>query len=288
MSNFIDSLKNVWLDGHFVESSESNIPFLTHGLHYASCVYEGIRFYNKKAFKLEEHIARLFRSAEIMDMEIPFDEAGIIQSIEELIARGDITNGYIRPVVWRGSDSIATFAPNNRIHVGIAAWEWPSYYTKEKKLEGIRLGLSKWKRPNGDTAPIEAKASGHYMTLTLSKHQAMRDGYDDAILLDTNDAIAEATSANIFFSKDGELHTPKLGSILDGITRQAIFKFAKSHDIPVIERDITLCEISTFDEAFITGTACEVTAVKSIKDHTFNNNELVSKFIDGYAQMCGE
>lgn len=286
MSDFIKNVGKIWFDGSLLDGVEANIPVLTHGLHYASCVYEGERSYNGQVFKLKEHTARLFRSADIMDMKIPFTPEQIEQATHTVLEVNQLSNAYVRPVVWRGSETISTFAPDNTIHVAIAAWVWPSYYTKEKKLEGIRICMADWRRPDPRTAPIEAKASGHYMILTLSKHAAMRDGYDDALLLDLNGAIAEATSANIFFVKNGELHTPKTGCILNGITRQTVLEIAKSKGVNVVEREIFPDEIPQFSEAFITGTACEVTAVRELNGHQFEHTELTKTFIEAFDLLC--
>lgn len=288
MNDFIKNVGKIWFDGDLLEGVDANVPVLTHGLHYASCVYEGERSYEGQVFKLKEHTARLFRSAEIMDMQIPFTPEQLEQATHTVLEVNKLSNAYVRPVVWRGSETISTFAPDNTIHVAIAAWVWPSYYTKEKKLAGIRMCMAEWRRPDPRTAPIEAKASGHYMILTLSKHAAMRKGFDDALLLDLNGAIAEATSANIFFVKDGVLHTPKPGSILTGITRQSVMDIAKSKGVEVIEREIFPDEISHFSEAFITGTACEVTAVKELNGHQFNNAELTKLFIDEFDLQCNQ
>ncbi|MCG7490561.1 branched-chain amino acid aminotransferase [Vibrio sp. Of14-4] len=286
MNSFIKTVGKVWFDGQYLEAEDANIPVLTHGLHYASCVYEGERSYRGKVFKIKEHIARLFKSAEIMDMEIPYTSEELEIATKEVIATNQLEDAYVRPVVWRGSDSIATFAPDNKIHTAICAWQWPSYYTKEKKLEGIRMCVANWRRPDPQSAPIEAKASGHYMILTLSKHEAMRKGFDDALLLDLNGAVAEASSANIFFCSGNELHTPKTDNILNGITRQTVFELAAKRQLKIVEREILLEEISSFSEAFITGTACEVTAVRELDGHVFTGSDVTRVIIDDYTALC--
>lgn len=274
---------SLWYDGKLVPWTEAKTHVLTHGLHYGSCVFEGERIYGGTIYKLKEHTARLFKSAEVLGMKIPFTEDQINAACIEAAQAQNIKDGYVRPVVFRGSEMMAVSAQNTKIHVAIAGWEWPSYFDPKEKLKGIRLDLSSWRRPAPDTAPTQAKAAGLYMICTLSKHVAESKGYADALMLDYRGYVAEATGANVFFVKDGSLHTPIPDCFLNGITRQSVIAIAKAHQIPVVERHIMPDEMSQFSECFITGSAAEVTPVSEIGPYRFKPGKLTETLMNAYA-----
>ncbi len=274
---------SLWYDGKLVPWTDAKTHVLTHGLHYASCVFEGERIYGGKIYKLKEHTARLFKSAEVLGMKIPFTQDQINAGCMEAAQAQGIKDGYVRPVVFRGSEMMAVSAQNTKIHVAIAVWEWPSYFDPKEKLKGIRLDISSWRRPAPDTAPTQAKAAGLYMICTLSKHTAESKGYADAMMLDYRGYVAEATGANIFFVKDGSLHTPIADCFLNGITRQSVIAIAKAHQIPVIERHILPDELPQFSECFITGSAAEVTPVSEIGPYRFKPGKLTETLMNAYA-----
>ena len=233
----------IWYNGEFVEWQNATTHVLNHGLHYASCVFEGVRVYGEKIYKLEQHTDRLFHSAERMGINIPFTKEELNKAQEDTIRKMNIKYGYIRPVVWRGSEMMAVSAQKNKINVAIATWEWPSYFSKEDRLKGISLQSAIWKRPAPDTIPTDAKAAGLYMICTLSKHEAEKNGYTDALMLDYKGRVAESTGANIFFVIGGEIHTPIPDCFLNGITRQTVIDLAKQQGIKVVEREIYPDEI---------------------------------------------
>jgi branched-chain amino acid aminotransferase len=268
----------IWLNGKFVEWRDANIHVLNHGLHYASCVFEGLRIYDGRIFKLNEHIERLFDSAKILDLDIPFSYQDVIEITKEIIVKQNVSNGYIRPVVWRGSEMMAISAKKGSTNLAIAAWEWPSYFSPEKLLEGIKLNVSKWLRPSPESAPTDSKAAGLYMICSLSKHEAEKLGFDDALMLDYRGYIAEATGANIFFVKNGELFTPIADCFLNGITRQTVIEIAKENKIKVHENHFKLDFLKNCDEVFLTGTAVEITPVSCIKNFNFEDRKL-TKFL---------
>ena len=273
----------IWYNGEFVEWQNATTHILNHGLHYASCVFEGVRVYGEEIYKLEQHTDRLFHSAERMGMSIPFTKEELNKAQEDTIRKMNIKYGYIRPVVWRGSEMMAVSAQKNKINVAIATWEWPSYFSKEDRLKGISLQSAIWKRPAPDTIPWDTKASGLYMICTLSKHEAERDGYTDSLMLDHEGNVAEATGANIFFKdKDENLHTPTPDSFLDGITRRTVIDIAKSKNIKVIERKITPDELKNFTGCFLTGTAAEVTPVSQIANYNFKVCKTIIELSDSY------
>ncbi|MFN4309144.1 MAG: branched-chain amino acid aminotransferase [Ferrovibrio sp.] len=259
----------IWLDGTLIPFRDAKLHVLTHGLHYASCVFEGERAYEGEVFHLTEHSQRLIDSAKLMDFTIPYSVEEIDRATRETVAANKMPNCYVRPVAWRGSEMMGVSAQHNKIHVAIAVWEWPSYFSPEAKMKGLRLQISDWRRPAPNTAPTKAKAAGLYMICTLSKHKAEREGYQDALMLDWRGQVAEATGANIFFSKDGKLHTPTPDCFLDGITRRAVMAMARARGIEVIERAIMPEEMSGFEECFLTGTAAEVTPVSEIGPYSF-------------------
>ena len=259
-----------WLNGKNVDWAEAQIHILSHGLHYASCVFEGIRVYDGEVFKLKEHTDRLFYSAKRMGMKIPYNVDEINKATREIVDIQKTQNGYIRPIIWRGSEMMAISAQKNKTNVAIATWEWGSYFDPKLKTDGIKLNISSWKKPSPDSIPWDTKASGLYMINTLSKHEAEANGFIDSLMLDHQGNVAEATGANIFFKNaTGELHTPIPDSFLDGITRQCIIEIAKSKGIKVVERKIKPEEISNFVGCFLTGSAAEITPVASIDKFEF-------------------
>tara|TARA_B100000427_G_scaffold75014_1_gene61124 strand:+ start:708 stop:1589 length:882 start_codon:yes stop_codon:yes gene_type:complete len=273
----------IWYNSELVNWSDVKLHVLSHGLHYASCVFEGERVYDGEIFKLEEHTSRFFHSAKRMGFEIPYSEDQINKASKNIISVQKVENGYVRPIAWRGSEMMAISAQQTKIHVAIATWEWGSYFDPKLKVEGIKLNISKWKRPAPDTIPWDTKASGLYMICTLSKHEAERDGYTDSLMLDHEGNVAEATGANIFFKdKDGNLHTPTPDSFLDGITRRTVIDIAKSKNIKVIERKITPDELKNFIGCFLTGTAAEVTPVSQIANYNFKVCKTIIELSDSY------
>jgi len=272
----------IWYNGEFVEWQNATTHVLNHGLHYASCVFEGLRVYGEKIFKLEQHTDRLFHSAERMGMSIPFSKEELNFAQEETIKKMNIKYGYVRPVAWRGSEMMAVSAQKNKINVAVATWEWPSYFSKEDRLKGIALQTAIWRRPAPDTIPTDAKAAGLYMICTLSKHEAEKNGYSDALMLDYKGRISESTGSNIFFVINSEIHTPIPDCFLNGITRQTVIDIAKSQNINVIEREIYPDEIKNADEIFLTGSAVEVTPVGKIDDQIFNVGEVTKTVSDLY------
>ena len=260
----------IWYNNSLVDWNDVKLHVLSHGLHYASCVFEGERVYDGEIFKLEEHTSRFFYSANRMGFQIPYSEKEINLASKKIVSAQNVENGYVRPVAWRGSEMMAISAQQTKIHVAIATWEWGSYFDPKLKTTGIKLNISKWKRPAPDTIPWDTKASGLYMICTLSKHEAEREGYTDSLMLDHEGNIAEATGANIFFKdKDGNLHTPIPDSFLDGITRRSVIEIAKSKNIKVMERKISPKELSNFVGCFLTGTAAEVTPVSCINENQY-------------------
>lgn len=275
----------IWMDGEFVPWREAKLHVLTHGLHYASSVFEGERLYNGEIFELTWHSQRLKRSAELLGMEIPYSVEQIDVACKEVCARMGFSDAYVRPVAWRGSEQMSVAAPEATIHLAVAAWEWPSYFDPEVKKKGIRLTNAPWSRPAPNCAPTEAKAAGLYMICTLSKHAAEKAGYADALMLDYRGYVAEATGANIFFVKDGAIHTPLPDCFLNGITRQTVVKIARARGFQVIERHIKPEELPTFSECFLTGSAAEVTPVSEIGEHRFTPGNLSLSLMDDYAKV---
>ena len=275
----------IWYNGEFVAWEDAKVHTLTHGLHYASAVFEGQRVYDGEIFKLEEHTARLFNSARLLDFEIPYTEDEINAANRETVLKNGITDGYVRPIAWRGSEMMGVSAQENKINVAIAIWEWPSYFDPEARAKGIKLQISEWRRPDPRTSPVHSKAAGLYMICTLSKHKAEAAGYEDALMLDWREQIAEATGANIFFVKDGVLHTPTPDCFLDGITRRAVMELARNRGYEIIERAIMPEEMADFSECFLTGTAAEVTPVGVIDDYTFTPGTITNQLIDDFDNL---
>lgn len=276
----------IWLDGQMVPWRDANIHVLTHGLHYGSAVFEGLRAYNGQIFKLREHTDRLFASAEIMDMEIPFTPDDINAACEAAIADNNIHNGYLRPVVWRGSEQMGIAAPHARIRVAVAAWDWPSYF--DARDTGIILKTAQWKRPPPECAPCHAKAAGLYMIGTLSKHMVDKQGAHEALMLDWRGQVTEASSSNLFAIYNGEVHTPIPDCFLNGITRQTVIQLAKDAGLKVVERAIFPGELLTADEVFLTGTAVEVTPVRQIDEHHYSVGPVTRQLRDAYEALVGK
>ena len=272
----------IWFNGELVDWPDVKLHVLSHALHYASSVFEGERVYNKKIFKLEEHTERLFYSAERMDMKIPYTQDQVNEACKVIVEKNSIIDGYVRPIAWRGAEMMGVSAQSTKINLAIAVWEWPSYFDPEQRLKGIRLTLSKWKRPSPETIPCDTKAAGLYMICTLSKHDAEKRGYADSLMLDYENHIAEATGANVFFIKEGEIHTPKPDCFLDGISRRTVIAIAKKRGIKVIERKILPEEMSDFSECFLTGTAVEVTPVSEIAEYKFTPGEITKNLMEDY------
>tara|TARA_B100000963_G_scaffold9443_1_gene7414 strand:+ start:6173 stop:7060 length:888 start_codon:yes stop_codon:yes gene_type:complete len=276
----------IWFNGKTVEWADANIHILNHGLHYASCVFEGERVYDGEIFKLEEHTNRLFYSAKRMGITVPYSQDEINNASKNIINIQKVQNGYVRPLIWRGSEMMAISAQKNKIHVAIATWEWGSYFDPKLKLKGIKLNISSWRRPAPNTIPWDTKAAGLYMICTLSKHEAEAKGYTDSLMLDHEGNVAEATGANIFFKdKQGDLHTPIPDSFLNGITRREVIKIAISKGIKVIERKIKPDEMKDFEGCFLTGTAAEVTPVSQISDYEFKVCKTITDLNESYQNL---
>ncbi|RPH06374.1 MAG: branched-chain amino acid aminotransferase [Alphaproteobacteria bacterium TMED93] len=285
MVNYADLKGYIFFDDELIEWNNAKLHVLSHGLHYASSVFEGERSYKKKVFKEHEHTNRLIHSAKTLGFELPYKSEEIFEIRKKVLEANQISDGYIRPVAWRGSEMMGISAQKNTIHFALAAWEWPSYFSPEAKLKGIKLNVSKWKRPDPSTAPVNTKAAGLYMICTLSKHEAESKGFDDSLMLDYRGYIAEATGANIFFVKDNEIHTPIADCFLDGITRQTIIKLAKEQGINVLEKRIKLEDLNSYQECFVTGTAAEVTPVNQIGDYTFIPGTMCKNLIEKYSLL---
>ena len=273
----------IWMDGEFVPWRETKVHLLTHALHYGSAVFEGERSYEGHVFESLRHTQRLHKSAEILDFEIPFTVEQIEDAKTEALAKSGLESAYVRPIAWRGSEMMGVSAMSNTIHLAIAVWSWGDYF--QDKMKGIKMTHAKWRRPDPATAPCEAKAAGLYMICTMSKHAAEKAGYADALMLDWRGQIAEATGANIFFIRDGAIHTPTPDCFLNGITRQTAIKLAKSRQIEVVERAIFPDELPTFSECFITGTAAEITPVAEIGDVKYTPGEITGNLVNDYDQL---
>lgn len=278
----------IWMDGALVPWRDAKLHVLSHALHYASCVFEGLRVYDGQAFKLTEHSERLAASARLLDFELPYDVAALDKATRETIAANGIVDGYVRPVAWRGAEMMGVAGQACHIHVAIATWVWPPYFTADARLKGIRLDWAKYRRPDPATAPTASKAAGLYMICTLSKHAAEAKGYNDALMLDWRGNIAEATGANVFLAIDGKLHTPTPDCFLDGITRRTVIGLAKARGIEVIERHIRPEELADADEVFLTGTAAEVTPVNTIGEYSFEVGALGRQMVADFDAMVRE
>tara|TARA_B100000945_G_scaffold306683_1_gene294386 strand:- start:518 stop:1399 length:882 start_codon:yes stop_codon:yes gene_type:complete len=276
----------IWYNNELVNWEDVKLHVLSHGLHYGSFVFEGLRVYDGEIFKLKDHTERFFYSAKRMDIKIPYSQEEINEATKKIVSAQKVQNGYIRPFAWRGSEMMAVSAQNTKIHVAIATWEWGTYFDPKLKLEGIKLNISKWRRPAPNTIPWDTKASGLYMICTLSKHEAEREGYTDSLMLDHEGNIAEATGANIFFKdKKGGLHTPVPDSFLDGITRRTVIDIAKSKNIKVNERKISPNELSEFVGCFLTGTAAEITPVSKISNNKYKVCDVILDLSKSYDKL---
>ena len=273
----------IWFNNELVDWSDAKIHILSHGLHYASFVFEGLRVYDGQIFKLEEHTDRFFYSAKRMGFEIPYSKEEVNKACNLIVSVQKVKNGYVRPAAWRGSEQMAVSAQKTKIHLAVATWEWGTYFDSKLLLKGISLTISKLRRPNPNSVPWDTKASGLYMICTLSKHEAEKNGFTDALMLDHEDNIAEATGANIFFKDNqGNLHTPIPDSFLDGITRRCVIDIAKSKGIKVIERKIKPEEMKNFTGCFLTGTAAEITPVSKIDKYNFTVCNVIKDLSESY------
>jgi branched-chain amino acid aminotransferase len=272
----------IWYNGEMVPWKDAKLHVLTHGLHYASSVFEGQRAYGGEVFKLREHTERLIFSGKTLDFTIPYSADEIDDACRQVLAKNDLVDAYMRPVAWRGSETLSVPARDNKVHLAIAAWVWPSYFSTEERLKGIRLCWADWKRPSPETIPCKAKAAGLYMICTLSKHAAMDRGYADALMLDYRGYVAEATGANVFFVKGKEITTPTPDCFLDGITRRTLIGLAKANGYTVTERHIKPEELAEFDECFLTGTAAEVTPVSEVGEYKFTPADACRTLVEAY------
>ena len=276
----------LWMDGKIVPWRDGKVHVLTHGLHFASCVFEGERIYSGHIYHHDQHIRRLFDSAAILGIKIPYTEEVLAAACYEAAQAQNIVDGYVRPVAFRGAATMPTVAAQQAgVHVAVAVWPWPSYFDPKEKLKGIRLDISDWRRPAPDTAPTKAKCAGLYMICTMSKHAAEAQGYEDALMLDWRGQIAEATGANVFLGIGGELHTPKADCFLDGITRRTVMDLARQRGIKVTERAIMPEELGKADEMFIVGTAAEVTPVGEIGPHNFQVGPIARQMMKDYGAL---
>lgn len=275
----------IWLDGKLIPWREAKLHVLTHALHYGSAVFEGERAYGGKIFKMQEHSERFKRSAQILDYEIPYTVEQINEAKMAVLKANNLADAYVRPIAWRGTETMNVSALPCKIHVAIASWVWPSYYSPEARAKGVRLIMSKWARPAPNTAPTAAKAAGLYMICTIGKNEADRQNAADVLMLDYQGRVAEASSSNFFMVKNGELHTPTPECILNGITRQTVMQIARDKGIKVVERHIALEEVKDADEIFLTGTAAEVTGVGQIGEWTYTPGPIIRTLHEAYEAM---
>ncbi len=274
----------IWWNGGLVPWREARLHVLTHGLHYASAVFEGERAYGGRVFRLTEHSERLVQSARILGFEIPYTPAEIDAATRLVVQANGCSDAYIRPIAWRGSEMMGVSARASKINLAIACWDWPSYFSPEAKMKGIRLQMADWRRPAPDTAPTKSKATGLYMICTMSKRRAEDEGFDDALMLDWRGHVAEATGANVFFAKEGRLYTPPPDCFLDGITRRAVMRLARERQIEVVEAAIRPDDLAGFEECFLTGTAAEVTPVSAIADRRFTPGRMSLALMEDFAK----
>ena len=283
---FDDRDGSIWFDGELIDFRSAKIHVLSHGLHYASAVFEGERVYNGRIFKSAEHTERLHKSAGTVGYAIPYSTEVIEKAKADVVKSMGFQDGYVRPIAWRGTEMMGVSAQNNTIHLAITAWEWPSYFDPEAKTKGIKMGLSRWRRPAPDTAPTQSKASGLYQICTMAKHEAEAAGMHDALMLDYRGLVAEATGANIFFvMNDGKLHTPTPDCFLDGITRRTVIDLARRRGFEIVERQIKPEEMANASECFLTGTAVEVTPVGQIGNYSFTPGEVCNVLGEDYTRL---
>jgi branched-chain amino acid aminotransferase len=273
----------IWMDGELVDWRDAKVHVLTHAIHYGSAVFEGERAYGGVVFKSTPHSERLRESARLLDFEVPYSVAQIDAAKALVLQKNGFADAYLRPIAWRGSEMMGVSAQHNKIHLAIAAWQWPSYFDPAQRLKGIRLDIADYRRPDPATAPCRSKAAGLYMICTISKHKAERKGYADALMLDWQGRVAECTGANVFFIKDGAIHTPIADCFLDGITRQTAIELARRRGFEVVERRILPEELASFSECFITGTAAEITPVGEIGPHSYKPGAITATLIDDYS-----
>ena len=275
----------IWMDGQLIDWKAANIHILTHAMHYASSVFEGERCYNGKIFKSRKHSERLKYSAKAIDFEIPYSIDEIEAAKNKVLAENKLEEAYVRAIAWRGAgEDMGVASAKNPVRLAIAAWEWGAYYG-EAKMKGAKLDISKWKRPSPETIPCDAKAAGLYMICTMSKHAAEAKGCSDAMMFDYRGYIAEATGANIFFVKDGEVHTPKPDCFLNGLTRQTVIEMLEERNVKVHERHIQPSELESFEQCWLTGTAAEITPVGEIGDYNFEVGNLTRDISDSYEKL---
>ncbi len=272
----------IWMNGEMVPWRDARLHVLTHALHYASAVFEGERAYGGEIFKLREHTERLFESARMLDFEIPYTIDEIDEACREAVRINGLTNAYVRPIAWRGSEQMGVSAQQSRINVAVAAWDWGSYFDPEARMKGLRLAIAQYRRPDPATIPAKAKAAGLYMICTIEKHRAEAAGYADALMYDWRGRVAECTGANIFLIRDGVLHTPTPDCFLDGITRRTVMDLAHKRGYEVVERAIEADELGAFSECFITGTAAEVTPVSEIGPHRYQPGPITETLLEDY------
>lgn len=272
----------IWMNGQLAPWKDAKLHVLSHGLHYGSCVFEGERAYGGVIYKSREHTERFHNSARLLDFEIPYSVDEIEAAKKLVIEKNGLTGCYVRPVAWRGSEMMAVAAQNSTIHVAIAVWDWPSMFDVNEKMRGIRLDIADYRRPDPQTAPCQSKAAGLYMICTISKHRAEKKGYADALMLDWQGRVAECTGANVFFTRDGSIHTPIADCFLDGITRRTVIDLAKKRGIDVHERRIMPDELASFNECFICGTGAEVTPVSEVGPHKFTPGNISRTLIEDY------
>ena len=275
----------IWFDGALRPWRDANVHVLTHAMHYASAVFEGARAYGGKVFALEQHSQRLIESARILGFEIPWTREQIDVAVTETLAANGLVNGYVRPIAWRGSEQMGVSAQKTKPHLAISCWEWGAYFGPEALAKGLRLNIAPWRRPAPYTAPTRSKAAGLYMICTMSKHAAENAGYNDALMLDWRGQVAEATGANIFFFKDGVLHTPTPDCFLDGITRRTVMGLAQRRGIEVVERVIWPEELEAFEQAFLTGSAAEVTPLAEIGPWQFEVGAMTRQLANDYSDL---
>jgi branched-chain amino acid aminotransferase len=274
----------IWWNGHLRPWRDAKLHVLSHGLHYGSAVFEGERAYGGNIFKLREHSERLKRSAELLGYTIPWSVEAIDEACRATLAANGLTDAYVRPIAWRGSEQLAVSAKLTSINLAVAVWAWPNLFGADR-MKGVRLGHAAWKRPHPETAPTASKAAGLYMIGTMSKHQAEDQGFDDALMLDWRGQVSEATGANIFFVMNGELHTPTPDCFLDGITRRTVMSIARRHQIKVVERAIMPEEIPSASEVFLAGTAAEVTPVRQIGELSFTPGPMTERLLRDYEAL---
>jgi branched-chain amino acid aminotransferase len=275
----------IWMNGAMTPWQDAKVHLLTHGLHYGSGVFEGMRAYDGEIFKLTDHSQRLHESAKMLDFEIPYSVAEIDKAAREAVRANGLIDGYVRPIAWRGSEQMGVAAQATKINLAIAAWDWGSYFDPAARLKGLRLAVAHYRRPDPRTAPAKSKATGLYMICTIEKHKAERAGYADALMLDWRGQVAETTGANVFFVQNGVLHTPAPDCFLDGITRRTVIGLAKQRGLKVVERAIMPEELDTFSECFITGTAAEVTPVSEIGQNRFVIGDITRTLMNDYSAL---